>query len=115
LDEMQRNKIWAAAGYFPPIALTALIRKDELARFHGKQALATWVIIALAYVVSLIPSKIFAVIKWPVALTLYALAASFLLQGVISATKGKKAHLPLVGQYADALPRLNIIGHKRTR
>lgn len=106
MNQEQKAKVLASLNYFPPLFLLLLFikREDRLIHFHAKQALGTWMFLGLAYVTSLLPGRLFAVTKWPVAITLFALFALHLVVGLRQAVEGHYKALPPLGKWIDALP-----------
>lgn len=105
MNQERKAKVLASLNYFPPLFLLFLLikRRDRLVHFHAKQALGAWMFLGSAYVISLLPGSLFAVAKWPVTITLFALFALHLGVGLRQAVGGHDKTLSPVGEWIDAL------------
>lgn len=105
MNSRHTGRVLAVLCYIPPlfIPLLFLLRRNSHGFFHAKQAIGTWAMCAVALGLALLPGRFFALVKWPLSLTAFALFCYLLICNLLDAGSGRaNIRLPL-GQYVDKL------------
>jgi uncharacterized membrane protein len=98
--DVEENKVIAAIGYLGILCFVPLLMKKEsaFAQFHGKQALAIFIVEVAAAVVNLIP-----VLGWIISLVLFLVCGVASIMGIINAVGGKQKEIPGFTMIAEKL------------
>ncbi len=95
----QKNTGMAIVAYivfFVPLLTDE--KDDPFVKFHVKQGLLLFILIAAGLFVEMIP-----ILGWLLAIPLALFEFALFIIGVVNAANGKEKPLPLIGQFADKI------------